>query len=59
VSRVTFFCLWLIDHDSMEHCYYVYILASKSRVLYVGVTNNLTARLRQHKDGTYSGFTSQ
>jgi putative endonuclease len=40
----------------MEHTYYVYILASKSRVLYVGVTNNLVSRLRQHRDGAYSGF---
>ena len=29
--------------------YYVYILASHSRVLYVGVTNDLTRRLEQHR----------
>ncbi len=40
----------------MEHTYYVYILASKSRVLYVGVTNDLRVRLRQHREGTYAGF---
>ena len=56
VSRVTFFFGERPDHDSVEHCYYVYILASKSRVLYVGVTNNLAARLREHRNGTYAGF---
>jgi putative endonuclease len=56
VSRVTFFLGNVHDHGSMEHTYYVYMLASKSRVLYVGVTNNLASRLRQHRNGTYSGF---
>ena len=31
--------------------YYVYILASKSRRLYIGVTNNLMRRLVTHRDG--------
>ena len=31
--------------------FYVYILASKSRRLYVGVTNNLELRLAQHRSG--------
>jgi putative endonuclease len=31
--------------------YYVYILASESRVLYVGVTNDLKIRLTQHRQG--------
>ena len=42
----------------MEHCYYVYILASKSRVLYIGVTNDLRARILQHRSGEIGGFTS-
>ena len=29
--------------------YSVYIIASKSRVLYIGVTNNLERRLHEHK----------
>jgi putative endonuclease len=37
--------------------YYVYILASLSRVLYVGVTNNLQRRIREHKRGVVPGFT--
>jgi putative endonuclease len=39
-----------------EKRYYVYILASKSRVLYVGVTGFLMARLMQHKTGEVDGF---
>ena len=31
--------------------YYVYILASKSRRTYIGVTNNLQRRLYQHRTG--------
>ena len=39
--------------------YYVYIMASRSRVLYVGVTNNLTRRVNEHKRGGNAGFTSR
>jgi putative endonuclease len=42
-----------------EHHYYVYILASRSRTLYIGVTNNLTRRLQQHRDGTADSFTKR
>jgi putative endonuclease len=31
--------------------YFVYILASRSRVLYVGVTSNLMLRLQEHRMG--------
>ena len=31
--------------------YYVYILASRSRNLYIGVTNNLVRRLSIHREG--------
>ena len=34
--------------------YYVYILASRSRALYIGVTNNLVQRLASHRDGKAS-----
>jgi len=37
--------------------YYVYTMASKSRVLYVGVTNNLQRRVEQHKQKVVEGFT--
>ena len=38
--------------------FYVYIMASRSRVLYVGVTNDLVRRTNQHKRGMAS-FTSR
>ena len=39
--------------------YYVYILASRSRNLYTGVTNDLLRRMVEHRDGLVPGFTSQ
>jgi putative endonuclease len=33
----------------MPRTYFVYILASESRELYVGVTGNLTRRISQHR----------
>lgn len=42
-----------------ERLYYVYIMASKGRVLYVGVTGFLFARVLQHKSGETDGFTSR
>ena len=38
--------------------YYVYILASRSRRLYTGVTNNLLRRIYRHKNGE-SEFTAK
>ncbi len=35
----------------------VYILASRSRVLYIGVTNDLVRRLTEHREGQGSSFT--
>ena len=32
--------------------YYVYFMASTSRVLYTGVTNNIYQRVQQHKETT-------
>lgn len=37
--------------------FYVYILASTSRVLYVGVTNDLRRRIHEHRTAT-AGFTA-
>jgi len=40
-----------------ERSYYVYIMASKSRVVYVGVTGFLMARVLRHRAGEGGKFT--
>src|SRR5215212_3178409 len=42
-----------------EHRYFVYILSSRTRRLYVGVTNDLECRVAQHKRCEMQGFTSR
>ena len=42
-----------------EHRYAVYIMASRTHVFYVGVTNNIVRRVREHKERAYEGFTSR
>jgi putative endonuclease len=42
-----------------DRCYYVYILASKSRVLYIGITRHLAVRIAQHKAGGHGAFTAK
>ena len=39
--------------------YFVYILASRSRTLYTGVTGNLQRRVLQHKQRNPGGFTTR
>jgi putative endonuclease len=42
-----------------EYNFYVYILASRSRTLYIGLTNNLARRLEQHHSVLDDGFTAR
>ncbi len=42
-----------------EREYFVYILASDSGTLYIGVTNNLERRVSEHQQGLIKGFTSK
>ncbi len=44
---------------SSERRYYVYIMASRSLNLYMGVTNNICQRALQHKSGEFEGFTKK
>jgi putative endonuclease len=39
-----------------EHNYYVYIVASRTRVLYCGMTNSVARRTEEHRLGAIPGF---
>jgi len=39
--------------------FHVYILASQTKVLYTGVTSNLSVRVTQHKNHVVAGFTKR
>jgi putative endonuclease len=46
--------------EEQQQKYYCYILSNKNRsVLYIGYTNNLQRRLKQHKAGTATLFTKK
>ena len=42
---------------SLMRDFYVYILSSKSRVLYTGITDNIYRRTWEHKNDVHHGFT--
>lgn len=39
--------------------FYVYIMASRSRVIYIGVCRSLHKRVWQHEEGEIEGFTKK
>jgi putative endonuclease len=39
--------------------FWVYIVASRTGTLYIGMTNNLYLRIAQHKSGEVDGFSSK
>jgi putative endonuclease len=41
----------------MPRTYFVYILANRSRTLYVGITNHIQRRVLDHRRGAASAFT--
>ena len=51
--------IYIHDERCEDHEYFVYIMASRSHNFYVGVTNDVERRVRQHKNHTFEGFTSK
>lgn len=41
-----------------DHRYFTYLMASRSRTLYCGVTSDIEVRVKQHRNGKFGGFTS-
>jgi len=47
----------MIEFNEGSHTYYVYIITNKYRsTYYIGVTNNLGKRLRQHQENIEKGI---
>lgn len=42
-----------------ERLFYVYIMASRSRTLYVGFTSGIEGRVWQHKNEVFDGFSKR
>ncbi|MGB8539352.1 MAG: GIY-YIG nuclease family protein [Acidobacteriaceae bacterium] len=43
--------------NKRDHDYYVYIVASRTHVLYCGVTKNIRRRVEEHREAVIPGFT--
>jgi len=41
-----------------DRCYYTYIVASRTHILYIGVTGNIERRMAEHKSSTSGSFTA-
>ncbi len=39
--------------------YYIYIISSFKKVLYIGITSNLRKRIWEHREGVVNGFTKK
>jgi putative endonuclease len=48
-----------LDTRRSRYDFFVYIVASPSRTIYIGFTENLERRIWQHRNKTYSGFSAK
>lgn len=48
-----------VNITSVQKTYYVYIMASQRRVLYIGITSHIERRVFQHKTHAFGGFTAK
>jgi putative endonuclease len=48
-----------VEIEAPVNTYYVYMMASHTKVLYIGVTNNIEARVQQHKMAPPTTFTGK
>ena len=51
-------CVWRASVVAMPGNYYVYMMSSPSRTLYVGFTNDLVRRVSEHRQEAIPGFSS-
>lgn len=42
-----------------DRCYYTYIVASRTHVIYIGMTGNIEHRMAQHRNHAFDGFTAK
>jgi putative endonuclease len=42
----------------MDRTFYVYITASRSKTLYIGVTSNIEQRISKHREKKHKGFSA-
>src|SRR5215472_4407581 len=43
----------------MEYRFWVYLVASRGGTLYIGMTNDIALRIRQHRSGEIEGFATK
>jgi putative endonuclease len=48
-----------MQKTSRRKSYYVYMMSSPSRTLYIGMTNDLERRVNEHKSGVFDSFTKR